>query len=128
MTPKYSGVGVNGITEYKVNIGNKITNENLWRVIINGYPHKTLEELGVENKEEAYVATQTAIYTALENRKLSDYEADNSKEGQRTLKAYLKIMQNAKNSNDKITDKIELITNKEKWEIDDNEINTLSKV
>lgn len=128
LTPKYSGVGVNGITEYKVNIGNKITNENLWRVIINGYPYKTLEELGVENKEEAYVATQTAIYTALENRKLSDYEADNSKEGQRTLKAYLKIMQNAKNSNDKITDKIELITNKEKWEIDDNEINTLSKV
>ena len=128
LTPEYSGVGVNGITEYKVNIGRKITNENLWRVIINGYPYKTLEELGVENKEEAYVATQSAIYTVLENRKLSDYEADNSQDGERTLKAYLQIMQSAQNSNDKITDKIEIIPNNEKWKIDDYEVNALSKV
>ena len=48
----------------------KVSNEKVWKVIINGYPYKTLEELDVINEEEAYTATQFAIYTVLENGRL----------------------------------------------------------
>lgn len=128
LTPEYSGVGVNGIKEYPVDINKKITDENIWKVMINGYPYKSLEELGVQSKEEAYVATQAAIYTVLENRKVSDYEADNSPEGKRTLDAYLKIIENAKNSKNEMIQKIEILPELQNWEIDEKEIYCLSKV
>ena len=39
---------------YTVSVTDAINDVGLWRVIINGYPYKTIEELGVANKEEAF--------------------------------------------------------------------------
>lgn len=127
LNPEADGVGSDGRTEYNVNITGKITNENVWKVLINGYPYKSLEELGVENKDEAYSATQAAVYSALENRNVSDYEADSSSGGKRTLKAYLKIMEDAKNSKEVMNASLEIKPNSEKWEIDENELDAVSK-
>ena len=48
--------------EYTVSINSAINDVGLWRRIVNGYPYKTLEQLGVNNKEEAFTATKQAIY------------------------------------------------------------------
>lgn len=127
LNPEADGVGSDGRAEYNVNITDKISNENVWKVIINGYPYKSLEELGVESKNEAYSATQAAVYSALENRNVSDYEADSSSGGKRTLKAYLKIMEDAKNCNEIMNAKLEIKPISEKWEIDENEVDAVSK-
>ncbi len=125
LNPEFKGVNEN-MKEYTVNVDGKVVNENIWKAIINGYPYKTLEELGVESKEEAYTATQFAIYTVLHNRNVDDYESVGTESGNRTLNAYKKIMENVNGSNEKITDRIELVSD-EKWEIDESELNTLSK-
>lgn len=126
LNPEFKGVNED-MKEYILNLEGKVTNEKIWRVIINGYPYKSLEELGVESKEEAYTATQFAIYTVLHNRNVDDYESVGTDSGNRTLIAYKKIMENATNANEKITDKIELISEDEKWIVEENEISTLSK-
>ena len=54
--------GVDENTKYNVEKQEKITDLGLWKVIINGYPYKSLEQLGVANEEEAYIATKQALY------------------------------------------------------------------
>ena len=54
LNPECKGVNEN-MKEYSLNIDGKITNEKIWKVIVNGYPYKTLEELGVKYKEESDV-------------------------------------------------------------------------
>lgn len=126
LNPEFKGVNED-IKEYTLNLDGKVNDEKIWKVIINGYPYKTLEELDVDSKEEAYTATQFAIYTVLHNRNVNDYESIGSDAGNRTLNAYKKIMENAINSSEKITDKIEIISDNENWIVDTNEINILSK-
>ena len=126
LNPEFKGVNEE-MKEYTLNINGKVTSEKIWKVIINGYPYKSLEELGVESKEEAYTATQFAIYTILHNRNVDDYESIGTEAGDRTLNAYKKIMENVTNSEEKVTDKIEIIQDNENWIVDINEINVLSK-
>ena len=45
LNPEYYGVNENR-KEYGVKLNGKISNEKIWRVIVNGYPYKTIEELG----------------------------------------------------------------------------------
>lgn len=127
VNPEYSGVNEN-LPEYSVKINGKIINEKIWKVIINGYPYKTLEELGVNCKEEAYTATQFAIYTVLHNRNVTDYESVGSEAGQRTLNAYLKIMKNVNESNEKMVVDVNVIPESSTWKLDELENNCLSKI
>ncbi|MES5896602.1 VaFE repeat-containing surface-anchored protein [Bacillus cereus group sp. RP43] len=41
------------------------TDNVVYRVLLNGYPQKSAEQLGVENKNEAHYATQLAVWNAL---------------------------------------------------------------
>lgn len=84
---------------YDVSINSAIKNVGLWRRIINGYPYKTIKELGVENKEEAFTATKQAIYCYIHGNNPEDYGAIGSA-GQRTLNAMKNIINNAQNSNE----------------------------
>ena len=62
-----------GATEkfsYEVNLDSEITDMELWRTVVNGYPYKTPEELGCKTKEEAYLATRHAVYCAVYGRDL----------------------------------------------------------
>lgn len=104
---------------YTVSIQNAIQDVGLWRRIINGYPYKTIEELGVANKEEAFTATKQAIYCYLHENQLSDYGAI-GEAGSRTLNAMAQIIQNAENSTEtKISSTITIDKVSEEWKQDE---------
>ena len=112
---------------YSVSVENAINDVQLWRILINGYPYKTIEELGVNNKEEAFTATKQAVYTYIHKNQLSDYEAI-GEAGQRTLNALYKIVENAKNSNEvQMSNKVEIKAIKNYWDQDIKEKEYISK-
>lgn len=115
------GVGERG--EYVVNGADKLRNIEVWRAIINGYPYKSLEELGAANGQEAFTATKQAVYTMVHNRSVSDYGAVDSDSGRRTYQIYCNIVNAARNSNEQFVDNVytNLHTVTEKWEIYNNE-------
>jgi len=60
--------GVDELGDYTVDITKVLEDEKLYRVIVNGFPYKTAEELGVENDYDAYMATKQAIKCILVDR------------------------------------------------------------
>ena len=44
----------------------------LTSVFMNGYPNLSYEEMGLENEEEAYIATQLAVYEIISRKQLND--------------------------------------------------------
>ena len=114
-------------TPYTVSIQRAIQDVGLWRRIINGYPYKTIQELGVANKEEAFTATKQAIYCYIHGNNPDDYGAI-GEAGERTLNAMKKIINDAQNSSEtKISSTITINKNMEEWKQDENEKNYLSK-
>lgn len=129
INPESYGVGVNGNpNSYNVNCNNKITNQMIWRVIINGYPYKTLSELGVSTPQEAYTATQYAIYTIINNTEVEDHSSLGGSAADRTYNAYKKIVSNAKSSTETINNtRVSIIPQAEEWKVDEIEGKYISK-
>ena len=100
-------LGVGEIGDYNVDAGSMITDVKLWRIIVNGYPYKSLEELGVESAKEAFTATKQAVYCYIHGNDIDDYEAI-GEEGERTLSALKQILEDANSSSE--TQKSSLIT------------------
>lgn len=120
--------GVSDELSYFVTPNGKINDLALWRIIINGYPYKTISELGVANKEEAFAATKQAIYCHLCGFQLSDYEAI-GEAGERTLNALYKIVTNAQNSTEtQATNTIEIKAENKEWIEDEKDSKYLYKV
>ena len=111
--------GVGKVEGYSVTIDKVVDNELVRKVIINGYPYKSLETLGVKDIDEAYTATKMAVYCIL-----YDYDIDKKfkpigEAGKRTLNAIRKIVDTEKSSNE--TYKEPNITIEEvdkKWNVD----------
>ena len=118
--------GVEENNQYHVEQIGKITDLGLWRVIINGYPYKTFEQLGVANEEEAYIATKQAVYCYLENRGTENYKGI-GEAGQRTLRALNLILENAKNSTETFENTNIEINESEEWEVDEIDMQYISK-
>lgn len=129
LNPELVGIGTNGTPNYTVSGNTKLENEKAWKAIINGYPYKSLSELGVSTKEEAYTATKFALYTLLQNRRISDYSPVETEAGRRTYNAYLNIVNMAQNSNETLKDnnKIQTVSDSE-WKVDDIEKNYICKI
>lgn len=101
--------------EYTVSVTNSINDVELWKRIINGYPYKTIEELGVANEKEAFTATKQAVYCYLYKHNPSDYGAI-GEAGQRTLNAFHKIISDAENSSEtKIASTISISKENTQW-------------
>ena len=64
-------------------------------ILENGYPAKTIEELGVTTSNEAYFATQEAIFAHLEHKDINRYIPENE-EGKRILTCAKNILEKAK--------------------------------
>lgn len=112
---------------YTVSIDEAIKDVGLWRRIINGYPYKTIQELGVANKEEAFTATKQAIYCYIHGNNINDYGAI-GEAGTRTLNAMKKIIQDAENSTEtKISNTITINKDASEWKQDNNEKDYVSK-
>ncbi len=120
LDPDYAGIGTNGVGEYSVDFTGKLEDENMWKAIINGYPYKTPQELGVANEDEAYTATKYAVYVLKGSWGASACEPVDTEAGRRTYQAYLKIIENAKKSTETLKDnnKISVKPLFEDWEAD----------
>lgn len=120
--------GVDNQLSYSVSVQNAISDVNLWRIITNGYPYKSIEELGCNNKEEAFTATKQAIYCYIHGNKLSDYKAI-GEAGNRTLNALNKIVNDAEKCTDtQISNTIKIIKEKDSFEVDELEEEYVSKI
>ena len=103
---------------YTVSIEKAIQDVMLWKIVTNGYPYKTIGELGVANEKEAFTATKHAIYSYIHGNQLSDYGAI-GEAGQRTLNAMYKIINDANNSSEvQISNKVDILKLQETWEQD----------
>ena len=121
-----TGVGENG--SYTVSTENLVTDVGLWRRVINGYPYKTISELGCQTKEEAFTATKHAIYCYIHNNNPDNYSAI-GEAGQRTLNAMKQIIENANNSTEtKMQTNIIINKNISTWKEDDIDKKYVSKV
>lgn len=99
--------GVNGVDEegsYTVNISKLLSDNKIWRTIINGYPYKTPSELGVETKDDAYLATKQAIYSVLLNRDVKSYYKGTNNKGKKVVNAIYNISQIGKKGTQKMQD------------------------
>jgi len=114
------------ITTYDVKDQGKIEDLGLWRVVINGYPYKSIEQLGVTNEEEAYIATKQSIYCYIYNTGTELYSAINE-QGERVINAMNNILENAKNSNESFDNPNIEIEQSEKWNVDEIENKYVSK-
>ena len=112
---------------YTVSVEEAVNDVGLWRRIINGYPYKTIQELGVASKEEAFTATKQAIYCYIHKNNINDY-GPIGEAGTRTLNAMKKIIQDAENSTEtKISNTITINKDTSKWEQEEIEKDYVSK-
>ena len=119
--------GVNSELSYSVTVDKLVTDVMIWRTIINGYPYKTISELGCKTEAEAFMATKQAVYCIIYNRDLSEYTARNEA-GERCLNAMKKIINAAKKSTaTKISSNITIASKNSKWEVDSINTNYVSQ-
>lgn len=112
---------------YKVDIKNLITDELVWKAIINGYPYKTYQELGCNNEMEAFTATKLAVYDMMYNYNLEDFVPVNDA-GERVIAAIKNISYIARNSTQtKVAPQIQIQSLNQKWEVDETEKQYISK-
>lgn len=103
---------------YDVSVQDAIHDVGLWRRIINGYPYKTIQELGVANKEEAFTATKQAVYCYIHKNNPEDYKGI-GEAGERTLRAMKQIINEAENSTEnKISNTLTIRREQEEWKQD----------
>lgn len=119
VNPDRKGIGyISGEFEgYDVELKNLINDEKCWRVLKNGYPYKTPSELGVENEQDAYLATKMALYAMLrgnsENDIRNDYRAgedevagqdmdETKRRGEKVIDAICKLVNIGNNGTEKM--------------------------
>lgn len=110
-----------------VDVKQLVNNVMVWRAIINGYPYKSISELGCNTEEEAYLATKQAVYCMITNRDVNEYSAI-GEAGERTLNALKTIVNNARNSNQtKVSSELTVNEQEKLWKIDNLDGKYISK-
>lgn len=110
-----------------VDVKQIVNNVLVWRAIINGYPYKSIAELGCNTEEEAYLATKQAVYCMLTNRDVNEYSAI-GESGERTLNALKTIVTNARNSNEsKVSSELKINEQEKLWKVDNLDNKYISK-
>lgn len=95
-------LGANGVDEegaYTVTTDNLLTDKLLYNIVINGYPYKTIEQLGVETEDDAYVATKHAIKCVLLNRDVKSFYKAADARGEKIINAIYEISEKGKAGN-----------------------------
>ena len=115
--------------EYTVDVNQMLSNQKIWRAIINGYPFKTPAELGCKTMEEAYAATKMAVYDAMYNYDLNKFDTYKHPEtDKRTVQAIKKIITNARNSTEtKIAATLNIKPEQNSWVVDEIDKQYVSK-
>ena len=94
-------VGVDDVREYGVTLteilSDSDTYNKVWRVVTNGYPYKSAEELGVSDWLYAYQATKMAVYCVLGQSNVDDFYATDGT-GQEIVDAIHRLVDIGNNS------------------------------
>ena len=138
LSPGLPGVGyVSGEKEtYQVKINEVLNNDVLWRVLKNGYPTKSVEELGVETADDAYFATMQALNSILRGYSLeqvkelycvgqfgingANYE-DVQRRGTKTLNTIINLVDIGLNGKETRSDFLNISVEKASELVDENE-------
>lgn len=116
MNRELPGVEI-GISQ-TVDVNKLINNVMVWRAIINGYPYKSISELGCKTEEEAYLATKQAVYCMITNRDVNEYSSV-GESGERCLNALKQIVKNARSSSvTKVSSELKINQKNSLWKID----------
>ncbi len=131
------GVGVTSgeYENYDVDISEVISNNQIWRVIKNGYPYNSPSQMGVETEDDAFLATKYAVYCILYNINpetyfisMDDIERGGCDErGDKTKNAIVNLVNNARNGSETYKKGIVTITKSEVKE-DDLDKNYISSI
>ncbi len=104
-----------------VDVNKLVSNVMVWRAIINGYPYKSISELGCKSEEEAYLATKQAVYCMLTNRDVNEYSVNSEykESGTRTLNALKQIVKSARSSTaTKMSSELTIKQKNSLWQVD----------
>ena len=85
---------------YNVNINQMMQTPEIWRTIINGFPYKTANELGVYNEQDAFVATKQAIYSVMYDWDVETRYRGADERGWQIVEAIKNIVNNARSGID----------------------------
>lgn len=86
--------GVNGVDEegaYTVSIEKLLEDQLVYNTILNGYPYKSPEYLGLDTVDEAYVATKHAVNSVLLNRDVKTFYKAVDAKGEKIIAAIYDI-------------------------------------
>ncbi|MES9700658.1 VaFE repeat-containing surface-anchored protein [Bacillus sp. JJ927] len=75
------------------------TDNVVYRVLLNGFPQKSIEQLGVANKNEAHYATQLAVWNALGQLDVNELKHAN-KNVEKATKAIINAANNSEDTQD----------------------------
>lgn len=88
--------GVGEEDAYTVNVTELLSDVQVWRAVINGFPYKTPAQLGVANEQDAFVATKQAIYSVLYNRDVDSFYRGGDERGIQIFNAIKNIVNQAR--------------------------------
>ena len=88
--------GVGEEENYSVNVTELLSDVQLWRAVVNGFPYKSAEELGVENNQDAFVATKQAVYSVIYNRDVDSFYRGGDERGTKIFNAIKNIVNQAR--------------------------------
>lgn len=85
------------IPNYTVSIDSLMDDVRIWRVVMNGYPYKTPAEMGVENTDDAFVATKQAIYRIIDGQDPSTLYNGADERGRKIKDAIVRLVDIGRN-------------------------------
>ena len=88
--------GVGEEQNYSVNVTEILSDVQVWRAIVNGFPYKSASELGVENDQDAFVATKQAVYSVIYNRDVDSFYRGGDARGTKIFNAIKNIVNQAR--------------------------------
>lgn len=110
-------IGIPGVDDdktYNVEIEDmsKIPNhEQMWRVLLNGFPYKTPKEMGLKDEYDAYFATKQAIYRTIDGKSTDPYHAK-EEEGEKVVAKIKELVNIGKNGTQTYKDPVISISKK----------------
>ncbi len=108
------------MSKYDEVMSGALNNVKIWRVLRNGFPNKSIQELGCQKESEAYVATGFAILSVAYDYDLNDLTITEDEGADRVLNALKNILEAVKNSKDSLPQKTVKVEERDTWKKEDN--------
>lgn len=90
-------LGVNNLGDRDAELTQTVQSPKIYGAIMNGYPYKQPEELGLETNKEAYYATRNVVWTLAGNWEYALWKSDGTEQGNRVKAAMDTIYKAAQN-------------------------------